>query len=152
MNAQIETWSINNRINLYLLDGIDDAHLTDVSASKGRNVGEQFAHLHNVRLMWLKASEPALMEGLQKIETSDLITKELLATSLTGSSQAIEKLLTKGFEEGKIKGFKPHPAAFLGYLLAHEAHHRGQIILSLKQSKHLPDKKILFGIWEWGSR
>ena len=56
MNAQIETWCINNRINLYLLNGIDDAHLTDVSGSKGRNVGEQFAHLHNVRLMWLRAS------------------------------------------------------------------------------------------------
>ena len=51
MNEQIETWNTNNRINLYLLDGIDDSHLTDVSASKDRNVGEQFAHLHNARFM-----------------------------------------------------------------------------------------------------
>jgi len=33
------------------------------------------------------------MEGLQKIENSDAITKELLATSLTGSSLVMEKLL-----------------------------------------------------------
>jgi uncharacterized damage-inducible protein DinB len=125
MNEQIETWNINNRINLYLLDGISDSHLTDVSASKGRNVGEQFAHLHNVRLKWLKASEPVLMEGLQKIENSGAITKKLLAVSLTGSSPAMEKLLTKGFKEERIKGFKPHASTFLGYLLAHEAHHRG---------------------------
>ena len=152
MKEQIETWQINNRINLYLLNNIDEAYLTDVSASKGRNVGEQFAHLHNARLMWLNASAPELTGNLQKIESSSSITKELLSASLINSSIAIEELLEKGFTEGKIKNFKPHPSAFLGYVLAHEAHHRGQIILSLKESKHLPDKKILFGIWEWGSR
>lgn len=152
MNKHTETWNISNRINLYLLNAVDESHLAGVSASKGRNVGEQFAHLHNVRLMWLKASAPELMQSLNKIEKPAVITKKLMETSLSESSAAIEKLLEKGFEEGKIKNFKPHPAAFLGYLLAHEAHHRGQIILSLKQSGHTPDKKVLYGIWEWGSR
>lgn len=102
--------------------------------------------------MWLKASAPELMEGLNKIEKPAVITKNLLVTSFNNSGKAIEQILDKGFKEGKIKNFKPHPSAFLGYLLAHEAHHRGQIILSLKQNNHLPDRKILFGIWEWGSR
>jgi uncharacterized damage-inducible protein DinB len=52
-NQLLETWEIHNRINLFLLDAIAPEHLKDVSASKGRNAGEQFAHLHNVRLMWL---------------------------------------------------------------------------------------------------
>jgi hypothetical protein len=101
MNAQIETWSINNRINLYLLNGIDDAHLTDVSASKGRNVGEQFAHLHNVRLMWLKASEPVLDGRTSENRNVRSYYKKMLATSLTGSSLAIEKLLTKDLKKEK---------------------------------------------------
>jgi hypothetical protein len=46
MKEQIETWQINNRIKLCLLNNIDDLYLTDVSALNGRNVGEQFAHLH----------------------------------------------------------------------------------------------------------
>jgi len=37
----LETWEIHNRINLYLLDAVEPEHLRDVSASKGRNVGEQ---------------------------------------------------------------------------------------------------------------
>ena len=35
---------------------------------------------------------------------------------------------------GKIKGFKPHAVAFLGYLISHESHHRGQAGWALKAS------------------
>lgn len=151
MHHLTETWYINHRINLYLLESIDEAHLTDQLSSKGRNVGEQFAHLHNVRLMWLKVSAPELMEGLNKIE-KDAISKAGLSNALEASAKATAELLEKGTEQGKIKNFKPHPTAFLGYLLAHEAHHRGQIIIALKQAGHKVDQKIGYGIWEWGAR
>lgn len=146
----IETWHINNRANLYLLDAIDEPHLADASASKGRNVGSQFAHIHNVRLMWLKAAAPDLLEGLTKFEKETKITKKLLAAELNKSAKAIEELLLKSFMEGKVKNFKPHPAAFFGYMVAHEGHHRGQIMLALKQSGHAVNQKVQFGIWEWG--
>jgi uncharacterized damage-inducible protein DinB len=152
-NQIIDTWNINNRINLYLLDAISPGALNDVSASKGRTVAEQVAHLHNVRLMWLKSGGPELMEGLQKIEKETAADKKLLARSLKDSGKAIEALLKNSLEnDGRIKGFKPHVTAFLGYIVAHESHHRGQIALSLKQSGHPLDKKVSFGIWEWGVR
>jgi len=152
MEQLIDTWEISNRINLYLLSEIKEAHLKDVAASKGRNVGEQFAHLHNVRLMWLKVAKPELMETVSKIEKEDGITKKLLHDSLTASANAMTQLLQEAFIKEKIKGFKPHPAAFLGYLITHEAHHRGQILLALKQSGHPVDKKVQYGMWEWGVR
>lgn len=120
----LETWDIHNRINLYLLAAIEPEHLKDVSASKGRNVGEQFAHIHNVRLMWLKQAAPELFSKLQKIEKEDATAKQLLHQSITDSGLAMKMLLAKGVESGgKIKGFKPHVAAFLGYLISHESHH-----------------------------
>lgn len=148
----IETWEIHNRINLYLLTSIREEHLVDISASKGRNVGEQFAHVHNVRLMWLKAAYPSLLKGQNKIEKETKISKKLLADELTKSAKAIASLLENGIEQGKVKGFKPHPAAFFGYIISHESHHRGQIMLALKQSGHPADQKIQYGLWEWGSR
>lgn len=148
------TWEINNRINLYLLNAVAPEFLTDVSASKGRSVGEQFAHVHNVRLMWLKQSAPDIFESQTKIEKQEASDKQLLASSLEQSGEAVKQLFQKSIKsgDGKIKGFKPHATAFLAYLTSHEAHHRSQIILTLKQSGHALDKKILFGIWEWGVR
>ena len=149
----LETWDIHNRINLYLLDAVTPAALSNLSASKGRTVGEQFAHIHNVRFMWLKAAAPALLKGLAKLEKENAVDKKQLRKSLSDSSVAIRSLLEQGLAEGgKIKGFKPHAAAFLGYLISHESHHRGQIALSLKQSGAPLDKKIQYGIWEWGVR
>ena len=149
----LETWQIHDRINLYLLDAVDAASLDSHSASKGRSVGEQFAHIHNVRLMWLKSAAPELLKGLIKVENEQANDKKLLAKSLTDSGKAIGKLLAQSLEAGgKVRGFKPHAAAFLGYLISHESHHRGQIALSLKQTGKPLDKKIGYGLWEWGVR
>jgi uncharacterized damage-inducible protein DinB len=152
MNDLIDTWQINNRINLYLLDAVKEEHLDDLPAgSKGRNVGKQFAHLHNVRLMWLKAAAPDIHATQAKIEDTG-ISKKMLKDQLKKSGEAIAALLEKAFSENKVKGFKPHPAAFVGYMLAHEGHHRGQIMLSLKQSGHAVEQKTQYGLWEWGVR
>src|SRR6266567_8229398 len=104
----LAAWKIHNRINLYLLDAIETAHLNDHSASKGRSVGEQFAHIHNVRLMWLKAAVPDLLKGLNKIEKEQAGDQKLLCKSLLDSGQAIGTLLTQSLASGgKVKGFKP---------------------------------------------
>src|SRR5215213_2905618 len=152
-NQLLETWQIHDRINLYLLDAVDPQSLSSHSASKGRSVAEQFAHVHNVRLMWLKSAVPELLKGLSKIENEQANDKKLLAKSLTNSGKAIGVLLTQSLAVGgKVKGFKPHATAFLGYLISHESHHRGQIALTLKQAGKPLEKKIGFGMWEWGVR
>src|SRR6267142_5246652 len=89
----LETWQIHDRINVYLLEAVDSASLDSHSASKGRSVGEQFAHIHNVRLMWMKAAAPDLLKGLTKIENEQAQDKKLLRKSLVDSGKAMGVLL-----------------------------------------------------------
>jgi uncharacterized damage-inducible protein DinB len=149
----LESWAIHDRINRYLLDAVPPGTFGARSASKGRTVGEQFAHMHNVRLMWLKSAAPELLEGLDKVEKTEAERADALRSALERSGQAIAELLRRALAEGgRVKGFKPHAAAFLGYLVSHESHHRGQIALTLKQAGQPLDRKVGFGIWEWGTR
>jgi uncharacterized damage-inducible protein DinB len=121
--------------------------------SKGRGAGEQFAHIHNVRLMWIKAAMPDVLVGQTKLEKEQSTDKAALRSALVSSGEAIAKVVENAVDNGgRVKGFKPHVTGFLGYMLAHDAHHRSQIIIALKQSGHPLDKKVLYGIWEWGSR
>lgn len=113
MERWLETWQINQRMNEYLLSGIKEESFSDQYGGKSRSVGHQFAHIHNVRLMWVKVAAPALMEGLPKMESTAPVTKKLLLDAFGQSTEAMAQVLQQGFETGKIKGFKPHPEAFL---------------------------------------
>lgn len=149
----LETWTIHNRVNIYLLDALAPEALRGVPTSKGRSVGDIFAHLHNVRLMWLKSTAPSLLADLVKIERAEASDQEVLHRSLTASGAAVGALLERALaSDGRVKGFKPHAVAFLGYLIAHEAHHRGEIELTLTQAGHKLDQKVSYGLWEWGVR
>lgn len=151
----IETWNIHDRINRYLLQAVPAEALGSALAAKHRTVFKLFAHIHNVRLMWLKAAAPELLENLSKLEGDDSGNgdKAALSAALEASGRAIEALVRKSLEAGgKVKGFKPHVVAFVGYLISHESHHRGQIVWTLKNTGHPLDQKTAYGLWEWGVR
>jgi len=152
--AQIlETWNIHNRVLLFLLDGIAPEALEDAVPARSRSVADHLAHAHHVRLMWLKASAPDLLAGLEKIEKGANADPATLRTALETSAAAISALLERGLANGgKIKGFKPHAVAFLGYLIAHEHYHAGKADFILRQSGHPVDDKTHYGLWEWGVR
>lgn len=155
LNEQLlDTWAIHNRIIVYVLDAIPPEALAGVPAGKGRSVGQILAHIHNIRLMWLEAAAPDLMAGLEKIpaKKKDEVTMEALRPALAASEQAMITLFQRGFETGKIKGFKPHAGAAFGYFLAHEWYHVGEIGMTLTQAGFPLDTKTAYGIWEWGVR
>lgn len=149
----LETWRIHCRINLYILDAIAPEAFSLPSPTKGRGFLQMFAHIHNTRLMWIQSASPDEMKDLTKIEKDDALSKIFLRKSLTSSAKAIEAMLGKAFiSGGKIKGFKPHIPAFIGYIISHEAYHHGEIGIELTQIGYPLDKKTAFGIWEWGVR
>jgi len=102
--------------------------------------------------MWLKAAAPDSLKGLDKID-AETTSKAELRKGLEASGKAIAQLVSHSCDAGgKVKGFKPHVVAFVGYLISHESHHRGQIGWTLKNTGHPLDQKTAYGLWEWGAR
>ncbi len=154
MNDQLlDTWRIHTRINLYILDAIPEEAFTAPAPKKGRSFPDMLGHIHNVRLMWLQAGDPALLEGLEKLPKGRADDPVRLRAALGSSAAAIGLLLKQALESGaRVKGFKPHTAAFLGYLISHEAYHHGEVGIALSEAGYPLDKKTAYGMWEWGSR
>jgi uncharacterized damage-inducible protein DinB len=151
VEALIGAYSTNNRINLYLIENLPDAAWrAETPGGKGRNIAAIVAHMHNVRLMWLKAIGASPVPEKLDPET---VTKEQATAALVASWQALENCLRRALErDGKIRGFKPDVASFFAYLVAHDAHHRGQVSMLARQAGHPLPKWAGFGIWEWGTR
>ena len=148
----LETWHINNRVHLMLLDAISDEGMASTLSKRGgRTVALQLAHVHNVRLQWLEVSAKDLLKGQTSIDTDGKVAKALLKKRLAESANAIATLIERGVETGGVvKGFKRGVVTMVGYFIAHESHHRGSILLTLKQSGHKIPTAVQYGIWEWG--
>ena len=148
-DALLEAWEIHSRINLYFLSAVSEDALY-CKSDKAKTVCGHFTHMHNVRRMWLEAATSDLAEGVAKLPSD--AAKDDVEAALTESCAAIRELLRRGFEEGRIKGFKPSAEAFFAYLVSHESFHRGQAELVLRQAGFPLDEKVAFGMWEWGVR
>ena len=134
-----------------LIDAISDEGLhCTLSKRGGGTPAKQFTHLHNLRLWRLEKVDKELLKGQTKIDTAGTIDKTLLKKRLSESGAAIAKMIENGIDYGgKIKGFKRGVIPFLGYMISHESHHRGNILLTLKQCGHKIPKDVQYGIWAW---
>jgi uncharacterized damage-inducible protein DinB len=150
--ALLNAFEINDRINQYMIDNLPvDAWRAEPPEGRGRTIAAIVAHMHDVRVMWLKAAAKGSKMPDQLERTK--ITPAQAQKGLEQSRDALRAVLESALQnDGRVKGFKPDVAAFLGYLIAHDAHHRGQITMLARQVGHSLPQKAMFGMWEWGTR
>ena len=150
-NELIEAWRTNNRINLFLIQRINAAGMKcTLSKRGGRDVALQFAHIHNVRVWHLEKRAKDLSKGLPKFESKVSPKKTDLKKALTASGRAIETFLADVLAgKPKRRGFKKGLFTTLSYLVAHESHHRGSILLTLKECDQALDNASAYAIWGW---
>jgi len=136
-----DTWQINNRMNLLLVDNITDEGMNKTLSPRGRTVYLQLVHIHNVRLSSLEVCAPDIFKRHPLIKKDTVFNRKLLRKGFEDSANGIEELFTRGLDGGgKVENFKKGLLPMLGYFISHESHHRGSIVLTLKQTgEKIPD-------------
>jgi uncharacterized damage-inducible protein DinB len=150
--ALLRAFIANEKINQYLLAGLPAAAWrAEPPGGNGRTVAAIVAHMHNVRVMWLKVSA----KGSKIPEQLDrhTVTVAQAKKALKQSAAALTSLLKESLAaEGRISNFRPDVAGFFCYLIAHDAHHRGQVTMLARQLGHGIPQEVMFGMWEWNKR
>jgi len=152
----IAVWRTNNRSTTYLIERYPaDVWSMKVPAVPRLTPGMIAAHIHNARCRWVKAlgaphgvGVPALVD-LRQVRPRDLLT------ALSRSSDGMIRLVRLGVAHGgrlppaAWQNFPTDLYHFLGYFVAHEAHHRGQLCLVARQLGRRLPKQVMGGLWQW---
>jgi uncharacterized damage-inducible protein DinB len=149
--ALAETWLINNRVTLRMLGELGTEALEcTVSTRGGRTVGQQLVHVYEVRRRKLEQADRTLAADLPPVAREQGNDKALLVDAFKRSGDAVAKLIRRSAAVGgSVKGFRRGIVALVGYFIAHDAHHRGHILLTMKLCGVRRSPELQMGLWGW---
>jgi uncharacterized damage-inducible protein DinB len=87
----LSAYAINGRIDKYMIRNLPgEVWRMPPPGGKGRNIASVVAHMHNVRLMWLKAAGASAMP--EKLE-GDAFSPEEAMEALSASAEALRGVI-----------------------------------------------------------
>jgi uncharacterized damage-inducible protein DinB len=160
-DAIVATWKTNSRVTAFLFENLpSELWSMTVPGTSRRTVRMIAGHIHNARCMWIKMLGSRHGIGVPRTVSRYKVTARELLPALERSSHGIIELLELGIVQGgRIPGsgvawlnLPLDVAHFLAYFVAHEGHHRGQIVLLARQMGHRLPVEITGGLWQWSKR
>lgn len=152
-------WRTNCRVTRLLVGAIPPSLWElPVPGVPRKTIGMLAAHLHNARSRWLKVLGSPLGIARPPLVNLRQVTRAELLVALKGSDRALEALLMCGIANG---GDVPATAAYtwrnlpldvghvLSYFVAHEAHHRGQVVMAARLLGARLPPTVVNGLWQW---
>jgi uncharacterized damage-inducible protein DinB len=155
--AAAEIFLVNERMNQMVIEGLEAGAWRAKPAGGSRSIVAIFTHVHNVRCKWVRLTAPHLKvphqldrarctvrQASAGLTESAARCAELLAEALGDGGGRITKFCRDGWARSWAVG-----PEMLCYMIAHEAHHRGQVCMLARQMGYkLPDA-VNYGVWSW---
>lgn len=147
--ALLDSWDRNNAILVNLLRALPEGSLQTRATENGRTIGQLFAHMHFVRLVFVEEDAPEFARPLPAGEWADESDPERIAQMLSGSAVAVREAVAGRLAAGQpMDQHYDHPILMLQHLIWHEGYHHGQIKLTLKLAgRPIEDRLIGRGTW-----
>lgn len=154
--SAVRIFAANDRINQILIEHLDPACWSAKPPGKVRTIAAIFTHMHNVRSKWIRLTAPHLKapRQLDRAHCTPRQARAGLAESAARCSEMLAEALGGG---GRIQKFRrdgwgqhwPAGVEMLCYMLAHEAHHRGQVCMLAHQLGVPLAGAVQSRMWSW---
>src|SRR6266542_2647652 len=134
----LSAWRTNNRVTVFLAEHLPhELWGATVPGAPRRTVRMIAGHIHNARCMWIKTlGKENGIAVPRAVNRHKVGPKELIPAS---SSYTWRNL---PLDVGHV----------LTYFVAHEGHHRGQIVMLARQLGYRLPAEITGGLWQWSKR
>ena len=155
----IAAWHTSHRVTVYLIENLPpELWSRSVPGSPRRTVRMIAAHIHNARCMWIKMLGTGHRIPIPRTVDGRRVRPPELVRALSRSSEGITRLIRLGVARGGVvpraawQNFPTDLPHFLSYFVAHEAHHRGQLVMVARQLGHRLPSGVTAGLWQWTKR
>ena len=158
--AAVQIFAANDRMNQILIEHLGPAawkaKTTGKPGGKTRTIAAIFTHMHNVRCKWVRLTAPHLKVPRQ-LNRANCTPQQARAGLAESAARCAEMLAEALGGEGRVEKFlrdgwaRPWPVGpeMLCYMLAHEAHHRGQVCMLAHQLGFPLSIQVTSGLWNW---
>jgi len=145
--ALLTAYAASARINQYLVERLAPAIWRVPPPGSKRTIAALVAHLHNSGLRYVERTDP---KGVPAELDRARVTAAQAERALGAKGRAVVRIVGAAMNDGRrIVGFSGDAAHYLAYYMAHDAHHRGQILMLAHQLGYRLPNETKYSIWQW---